>query len=134
MNKYKCEYFSKVTGEKEVAMMADKFDFISLIDDNNVDLKKEVKIFEKDGDWKLAHHIVDGKTVYKNYAVDKKKEAEQHARALQQQKNLNDVMNFMTGEICPSRLENQTMLDIVFDGLFCGEDVSKPKLKVIGTE
>ncbi|UYZ39038.1 hypothetical protein OD350_28620 (plasmid) [Clostridium beijerinckii] len=132
MNKYKCEYFSEVTGEKVIATMTDKFDFINIIDDNNIDFDKEIKIFEKDGEWKLAQRIVNGKTVYRNYLVNKNKESEGYIQALRQQNNINDLINFVEKEICPSRKENQGMLEIIFDGLFGGEDISKPKLQVVG--
>ena len=134
MNRCRCEYYSKVTGNKETAIIGDRFDFINIIDNNDIDFDKEIRIFEKDGEWKLIRHIVEGKTVYKNYTDNKKQKVDKYAQALQGQKNLEDVISILNTDICPSREENQTMLEIIFDGLFCGEDLSKPKLKVTKLE
>ena len=130
MSKYKCEYFSKVTGEKEFAMMADRSDFLEIIETNKIDCDKEIKIFEKDVDWKLAYHVIDGKAVLKNFSVGMGKVAQIQEQSLQRQNSIDKVIDFMTKEVCPTRKANQTMFDIIFDGLICDEDVSKPKLKI----
>ena len=81
MAKYKCEYFSKITGKKEIAILPDKFGFPSIMD-NNVDFDKEIKIFEKNGKWKLIQCIVNGKLLILG---NKKKETEAQTEEAEEQ-------------------------------------------------
>lgn len=134
MSRYKCEYYVIGKEEKQVSLMVERDQFFDILDIYNVDYSKDIKIFEKIDDWKLAYHIIDGKRVFKEFSDDEKKRAEARDLALRQQENIDRLCRLITStNICETRKENQNFFDIILDGFFFGEDISKPKLNVLNT-
>lgn len=128
MFKYKCEYFSKITGKKEIAMMPTRNNLVDIVTMKDIDLSKEIKVFEKRPDWELAYYVVNGKRVFKDFLEDRVELENQQVKAVQQQEYTENLIRALDKEICTSRLENQSMLEIIFDS-WLGEDISKPKLQ-----
>lgn len=130
MPKYKCEYYSKVTGKKELAMMEDPSDLLTLIDANNIDCNKEIKILQKLIKWELIYHVVDGKCVLHKLKEGTIKDSSCEKQGIQWQNSINKAIAFFDKDICPSRKENQSHMETIFDHFFGEEDISKPKLEV----
>ncbi|HCL4480243.1 TPA: hypothetical protein N2D99_002331 [Clostridium botulinum] len=129
---YKCEYISKSTNEKEISIIKEPEEILDII--QQADCTKEIKAFEKQNKWELVYHVIDGKTqlnnIFKNIIKEYKPQYEHNSVEPEDfSKGLINVFN-----ACPSRLENQDFLEIVFGGVFMREDVSKPKLDVLKYE
>lgn len=131
MARYKCEFYSKVTNKKEITLLEKREEFIDLIYDHNMDCNKEIKIFERRPTWELAYHKKDGITVLHDFESDRKKAKEFQERSAQIQNGIDKASSFFDKEICPSRKENQSHMEILFDHFFGNEDISKPKLEVV---
>lgn len=131
MQKYKCEYYSKVTKEKELAMMEDPLDLLTLLDTNNIDCNKEIKILQKLVKWELIYHVIEGKCVLHKLKEDTNKNRLREEQGIQRSKSITKAIEFFDKDICPSRQENQSNMENIFDHFFGGEDISKPKLEVL---
>lgn len=129
MRKYKCEYIAKDSNHKTISVITEVDQVLDII--QLADCSKYIKVFEKKLDWQLVYHVSTGKTILNDMHKNAKKECkEQYEYKHQQSDDLVDrIMNSYNA--CPSRVENQSFFDIVFDSIFGKEDVSKPKMEII---
>ena len=131
MARYKCEFYSKVTNKKEIALLEKREEFINLIYDHNMDCDKEIKIFERRPTWELAYHKKDGIMILHDFESDRKKAKELQKHSAQMHNGIDKAISFFDKDICPSRKEGQSHMDLIFDHFFGGEDISKPRLGVV---
>lgn len=128
MGKYKCEYFSNATNKKEVAIMSERDQILDIITQDNVDFNKGIKIYEKKSKWELVYHRVNDEILFKNFDNGSRKE---NVPSPEQPSDFLKPLTKAIFEACPSRLEKQGFMGVLFDSVFGNEDVSKPKIEVI---
>ena len=104
-------------------MMEDSSDLLTLIDPNNIDCNKEIKILEKSGNWELVYHVVEGKCVLNNLKRDVHIDSLREEQGVQRTKNIVKAIEFFDKDLCPSRRENQSNMKNIFDHFFGGEDI-----------
>lgn len=134
MSKFRVEFYSTVTNKKEIAMMSDRGGFLAVLSANPIDYSKDILIFEKRPNWELAYHIRDGERIFKDFSEDRQVLIKQQEQAIKQQEHIENLSKCFDTDICPARKENKSLFEVIVDGWFFGEDISKPKLEVVKKE